>query len=1502
LTHRAKAPSAGSTQATGNSRGLFRRAFATRGALGRSKGTGAPSSCRTPVALLAALATATIAALALTAAPASAASAEMGTISEVSYTSAQVTGKITTSGAFNTGEYSFEYSTDGNNWATGFNEFYAGKPVNKEVKAKITVPKGGTKYFVRLTASALFEGSATSPEAAPYPSFTTLPVDPPTILGAVEASPVFSTSAKVSGKVKRPANDNSAFDVTACRFEYVTDADYTATGFAGAGKADCEGFAPITAPNGEQEVTAHLAGLSPNTTYHLRLAAENAAPGVVTKEAASTFTTLAPVAKPVVIAADDATEIGKRTAKATGEIERPAGADPALDVSCRFEFVTEEQFTDNPPGEEFAGAGQAPCAQNPVSSPAPDFPAVSADVSAELSGLTPNTTYHLRLVAENGGGADTKEAAATFTTVAIIPPSFTVDSITEVGYTGFRFTGTADPGNQGTFPIVGFTPAGKEEWIESQFAAPGFLEIPPNAPAKQVTASFPCYTTNNAGGPLCLESLKPGTTYQVRFGGREEEEFTFLFSPEPYPEFTTLGTNTPPSATLSVGAITGTTAHFSGTVDTKAPAGPLPEEAKPAYRTDWHIECVPECKDANGNLIGGTVEAEEGSKAISADAKRLEPGMHYEEVKLVAHNTLGTVETPIQSFDTLKIPPTVKQTPGASDGKGGYTLQGIVNPNNQTITGCEFKWGPNAPAYAFSAPCSPLPTGVNEKQRITARGQFRLSFDGQTTSDIPFGAQESVVQGELESLSSVGPSGVSEVTRTFEEDQFGQVYTYDVIFSGPLGNKNLPSLEAENEIVTTLTQGGANLPITVEAHLTGLNPDVTYHALLVVTYGAGSKAEGVDQEFFATLASPESCPANEQLRSENNSLALPECRAYEMVTPPGKEGFDAILETYYGGDRVRFSSGAGNIAKSGSAQFNGNQYVAERSAAGWETIPNLNGPSGSISDAPSNFKASGDLVPRAYSSDLLSSVWYNEKNGSPEINYYLRGPDGMFTLIGKGGLLGSSFVIGGTSDDLSHLFITSRLFGSTEGFQTPWGPGVYEFLGTGNEQPPRRVDVDNSASPISTCPYGATSASNSRDGRVALVRALGGCGGANPPTNEIWARVDGTTSINVSASQCERVDCNAPADAIFQAATPDGSRVFFTTKQQLLDGDSDEANDLYACEIPSGTPAPVGKANPCAALRQVSAGDPAGAVVESFGTISENGSTALFTAKGVLADNEDALKEQAVAGDHNLYVWRTDSAHPAGQTTFVGRLDSNDINPGTGGPQATPDGRYLVFTTASQLLDTDTDNARDLYRYDADTGQLTRASTNVFGVAGNGNGFDAASGGASDDGTKIVFTTSEALSPADGNAEPDAYLWTPNRVSLISTGSVGGGVSSGAVIRGVLATITGSGQDIYLQTTGALTPADGDDQVDVYDARIGGGFSFAQAVPCSGEKCQPDAVPASSNPLSPANTPNGDANLVPKTCPKGKVLKGKKCVKKNKHKKHSGKKHKRAGSNHGGGK
>ena len=125
----------------------------------------------------------------------------------------------------------------------------------------------------------------------------------------------------------------------------------------------------------------------------------------------------------------------------------------------------------------------------------------------------------------------------------------------------------------------------------------------------------------------------------------------------------------------------------------------------------------------------------------------------------------------------------------------------------------------------------------------------------------------------------------------------------------------------------------------------------------------------------------------------------------------------------------------------------------------------------------------------------------------------------------------------------------------------------------------------------------------------------------------------------------------------------------------------------------------------------------------------------------------------------------------------------------------------MVFTAYHPMVETDTDNSLDIYRYDAVTGEMTRVSVDTAGVGGNADFpmLDSASTREvlSDDGQQIVFTTSEALSPDDGNGGPDAYLWQDGHTTLISTGAVGGG--AGSVV------IDGSGENIYITSAQQLT-------------------------------------------------------------------------------------------------
>jgi hypothetical protein len=1002
-----------------------------------------------------------------------------------------------------------------------------------------------------------------------------------------------------------------------------------------------------------------------------------------------------------------------------------------------------------------------------------------------LSGLplsTTGTTFHLRLTAENGGGTDSKDALDTFTTLPSREPSSQVNPVApvDVGYTTAHVSGSVDLGEPEHFVTFGWQTSTEPDVPESWHGG------------------ICCDTgPSNSEHSFDLTGLNPGTKYYVRIVASDITEGITRYSPEPYESFTTEGTSAPPIATLDpVTIFTGTSAHFSGTVDANAPVGVLPADAKAAYETVWHIECTPECNDPGGNEIAGTVEAGAGAQPISVDATGLEPDTDY-TVTLVAENQLKTVES-VKVFHSQAVAPSVESTPGGSDGTGGYTLQGVVNPNKHAITDCEFKWGPTAPNYAFGADCSPAP-------------------------------------------------------------------------------------------------GGGSKPVTVEAHLTGLNPDAHYHALLVIKYGADVEAHGVDQEFIPVLdAGGPPCP-NEVLREESNSLTLPECRAYEMVSPTAKDGYGATMDTYSDDGAVLYTSGAKNIANSGSGMPL-SHYTATRTDSGWQTIPNLNGLDGShFAGIANGLQGIGSV---SFSADLRSSLVTGQNYNDPAYNtengysIQLRRPDGTFAGLGDKPTMPHS-TLSGASADLSHVV-----------FNVPSGR-LSEYVGT--DTAPRPVDIDDSGTPISDCLRGsndnrlfAGTDSVSDDGSVIYFTATGALGadcgaGPHPPADAIWARVNGASSYEASASHCARPladlngACNGPANAVFQGASADGSRAFFTTTQQLLDGDTDQTNDLYAYRLPTAS-------HPDPSLTEIS-GAGSKADVESVLAVSEDGSTVYFVAKGSLAGNEDALGDEAVAGGHNLYVWSTDSAHPGGQMTYVARLTDLSAQ-----AQTTSDGRYLVVSTKTPLVAVDTDTSRDLYRYDDQTGGTIRLSASVLGVGGNGP-FDVSTAGegvhpfehqtshsVSEDGNAIVFSTAEPLSPLDGNGAYDVYLWSTGRVFLISAGSAGGEARSTGV--------SASGSDVYFTTDQALLPQDGDRSSDVYDARIGGGFS-AISKACLGEECQGPA-PEPPIPAKPStNGPPGNGNPRPVLrCPKGKVKRHGRCVRKHPRKHHRN----RAAHKNGGGK
>jgi hypothetical protein len=156
-------------------------------------------------------------------------------------------------------------------------------------------------------------------------------------------------------------------EVTRCRFEYGVSLVYGAN-------VPCSPAPPY---QGSPEISTKLTGLSPGVTYHYRIAATNA--NGVGHSNDGTFTT---VPTPL-IAGENAVNATESSADLTATID-PNG----LQTNYHFEYGLSAAYGSSAVGSE------------------PEIAASTAnqDVTAHLSALTPSTTYHFRVVAENADG------------------------------------------------------------------------------------------------------------------------------------------------------------------------------------------------------------------------------------------------------------------------------------------------------------------------------------------------------------------------------------------------------------------------------------------------------------------------------------------------------------------------------------------------------------------------------------------------------------------------------------------------------------------------------------------------------------------------------------------------------------------------------------------------------------------------------------------------------------------------------------------------------------------------------------------------------------------------------------------------------------------------------------------------------------------------------------------------------------------------------------------
>jgi hypothetical protein len=663
------------------------------------------------------------------------------------------------------------------------------------------------------------------------------------------------------------------------------------------------------------------------------------------------------------------------------------------------------------------------------------------------------------------------------------------------------------------------------------------------------------------------------------------------------------------------------------------------------------------------------------------------------------------------------------------------------------------------------------------------------------------------------------------------------------------------------------------------------------------------------------------CP-NEAFRT-GPSANLPDCRAYEQVTPvykaggifEGKPGLgpegepDLLLES--------------NTAIAGISSDTGyNDYSTVRSGSGWVTSPLVLPGSEYQFVLPSGHIVAG---PEGVSLDARSTLWVAHRDGQPEnrVGLFVTRPGGTIEEVGPVSPPGTplegansvtqalGFQTAGVSDDLSHVLFTLEEPRESQGYHY-WpgdttdstGKSLYEYVGTGNVAP-LLVGVNEDGSLISKCETelggGGVLTHNAMSGDGSTIFFTAKNCGSSPPVDELFARLDNglPNARTVAISEPSPVDCStcetkasAQVPARFVGASQDGSKVFFTTSQPLLDGAV--GTNIYEFDFD----APAGER-----VVRVSGGDSTVsnpvAGLEGVVQVSEDGSHVYFVASGVLTRTPNSQGQVAHVDANNLYVFERDAQYPAGRIAFIADLSNGDRDslwePGPAlSPRAdlTPDGRFLVFQSVTDhLTSDDTSTAGQVFEYDAQTGALVRVSIGQNGYNDNGNtdiegslilapyygtNFEPAvywkALTVSTDGSYVFFEESAALTPQALNykviGERNGQIHYANNIYEYHDGSVylisdGRDISTGLFELSSVALwgVSASGADVFFSTVDQLVPQDDDTDIDVYDARIDGGFPPPVVAPeCSGDGCQ-GPLSAAPTLLSPgsefqAGTPN----------------------------------------------
>lgn len=291
---------------------------------------------------------------------------------------------------------------------------------------------------------------------------------------------------------------------------------------------------------------------------------------------------------------------------------------------------------------------------------------------------------------------------------------------------------------------------------------------------------------------------------------------------------------------------------------------------------------------------------------------------------------------------------------------------------------------------------------------------------------------------------------------------------------------------------------------------------------------------------------------------------------------------------------------------------------------------------------------------------------------------------------------------------------------------------------------------------------------------------------------------------------------NDARSATYDGMSRDGNEVFFSTRERLVAGDSDHAEDIYVRILSENRTLLVSQgAGPSQGGENCSAHNCGAHEIDAIfvpGGVPATGGRVFFS-------TTEALTAADTDGSADIYVRNIAAA----TTELVSAGEAGCVAAGCGDGEtaatflgADGAGGEAYFTTTESLSSEDADSEADIYQRD-----LASGTTSLVSVAGTcpppGTNCAPSFGGVSADGSHVFFETRERLTTDDTDDFQDVYGLSGGHLTLVSTGPDGGNGSFAATYAGA----TADGGQAYFATREPIDPAaDTDEAQDVY-ARSG---------------------------------------------------------------------------------